>query len=188
MTTPRINKIGLVAHYSERGDWAFDAALRLARSRGAILNVFSFVESPYEAPLDKSPAEVPAREYDEKYLIQEDRFLREHYEDRLGDFVDVGFRVCESGRHNLELRQCLKRKEYQLLIIPYTNFGATFGNMPIEEFAYRFNAPVMLVGPDRASQYHLNPPAQVIAGSAGLLSDTWTSIQTPSEFQELPVI
>ena len=163
-------------------------ALGLARSRPAILNVFSFVESPYEAPQDLAPRQAPARDVDDRTLIQMDRKLREYYDERLGDFLEVGFRVCESGRHNLELRHCLKRKEYQLLIVPYLAYGATFGNMPLEEFAYRFNAPVLLVGPERADQYHLNPPAQVIAGTIDLLSAGWTAIPEPSGFQQLPVI
>ena len=45
----------------------------------------------------------------------------------------------------MELRRCLKRGEYQLLVIPYLETGGTFGNMPIEEFATHFLAPVVLV-------------------------------------------
>ena len=188
MTTFNIEKIGLVAHYSQQGDWAFDAALQMARSHPAKLNVFSFVDSPYEAPQDLSPNQMSTCDVDDRALVQMDRKLREYYDERLGDFLEVGFRVCESGRHNLELRHCLKRREYQLLIIPYISCGATFGNMPLEEFAYRFHAPVLLVGPERADQYHLNPPAQVIAGTIDLLSAGWTAIPEPSGFQQLPVI
>jgi len=188
MTTPRIEKIGLVADYSRQGDWAFETALEIARARGASLNVFHFLESPYKAPLDRAPSRVPAMEVDDQTLVQMDRELREYYDERLGDFVEVGFRVCDSGRHNLELRLCLKRKEYQVLVIPHLGYGAPFGNMPIEEFAYRFNAPIILVGPERPDQRLLNTPAQVILGSVSLPLGAWSPISAPSTFQTLSVI
>lgn len=188
MTTPKVTKIGLIAHYSPQGDWAFEAALRIAREHGATLNVFCFLESPYEAPAGVSPSQAPIQAYDEQIQIDADRQLRDYYEDRLGDFVEVGFRVCDSGRHNLELRMCLKRKEYQLLVIPHLEPGATFGSVPIEEFAYRFHAPVLLVGPETPDQYLVNPPAEVIEGSTGLLRHVWSLIEEPAVFQETSVI
>jgi hypothetical protein len=188
MTTPTIHKIGLVAHPSPQGDWAFDTALRIARTRTATLNVFEFLESPFDVPLDRSPTEVAVRQFEAWELIAADRVLRERYEDRLGDFVEVGFRVCGSARHNLELRQCLRRKEYQLLIIPYLDSGASFGNMPIQEFAFRFPAPILLVGPEHDRQYHLNPPAEAIDASADLGLGECLSVREPGEYQNLSVI
>jgi len=188
MTTPTIHKIGLVAHFSPQGDWAFDTALAIARTRTATLNVFQFLESPYDIPLDRSPTEVAVREFETWELIEADRILRERYEDRLGDFVEVGFRVCGSARHNLELRQCLRRKEYQLLIIPYLAHGASFGNMPIEEFAFRFPAPILLVGPEHAGRYHLNPPAEAIDASVDLRLGEHAPVRKPETYQNLSVI
>ena len=188
MTTPRIEKIGLVAHFSKQGDWAFRTALRLARDKNATLNVFYFLASPYEVPLDVTPGAVRVPDHDEAGLVQLDRALRERYDDLLGDFLEVGFRVCESGRHNLELRQCLKRKEYQLLVIPHLGYGASFGNMPLEEFAYRFGAPVLLVGPEGSDQYQLNPPALVLSTSYGLFPGPMTPIPEPERPQHLAVI
>jgi len=188
MTTPTIHKIGLVAHFSPQGDWAFETALGLARTRTATLNVFQFLESPYDVPLDRPPAEVAVRDFETWELIEADRILRERYEDRLGDFVDVGFRVCGSARHNLELRQCLRRKEYQLLIIPYREYGASFGNMPIQEFAFRFPAPILLVGPEHDRQFHLNLPAEAIDASVDLGLGEYLPVREPGEYQSLSVI
>lgn len=188
MTTPKMEKIGLVAHYSKQGDWAFETAFRLARTGNASLNIFHFLESPYEVPVDTAPSSPSECTYDAKALVEWDRKLREYYEDRLEDFVDVGFRVCENGRHNLELRRCLKRKEYQLLIVPYLDYGVTFGNMPIEEFAYRFNAPLLLVGPEHRDQYLLNLPGSVLDRSVDFMLGDWVPVHKPSEFQNLPVI
>jgi hypothetical protein len=188
MTTPKVDSIGLVADYSEQGDWALDAALEIARGRNARLNVFSFVESPFEVAPGVSPAQLPPPRVDSDTLIRLDRELRERWDDRLGDFVEVGFRVCESVRHNLELRRCLKRREYQLLVIPYLARGVSFGNMPIEEFAYRFSAPVMLVGPERPDQRHLNPSARVLVTSVGVIQGTWTNVPEPAVLQRARVI
>jgi hypothetical protein len=160
----------------------------LARDRHAALNIFQFLESPYEAPLDAAPADTCQRSRYGAEGIQADRALREYYDERLGDFVDVGFRVCESARHNRELRRCLKRKEYQLLFIPYPQCGATFANMPIEEFAFRFGAPIALVGPERPDQIRLNPPAMLIVRSTAPFLGHCAPVQTPMAYQPLPVI
>ena len=189
MTTPRIDSIGLIAHYSEVGDWAFESALRMARARPARLNVFHFLESPYGVPLDQPPASVQPKHYDEQFLVRKDRELRERWEDRLGDFVEIGYRVCEDVRHNLELRRCLMKKEYQILIVPYVSPDASFGNMPIEEFAYRYTAPLMLVGPDRPDQCALNPPAVILNESGGpLLPERWRPLRKPERLQTAPAI
>ena len=188
MTTPRVEKIALVSHFSEVGDWAFDAALQMGRVRQTALNIYYFLESPFEVPRNVAPADLDVAEYDEPTLVAREREVREHFEDRLGEFVEVGFRVCPTGRHNLELRRCLLRREYQLLIIPYLRHGVGFGNMPLEEFAYRFAAPVLLVGPERPNEYRFNPFAGVVHGSAHLVYGPWQAINAPAELQTLPVV
>jgi hypothetical protein len=188
MTTPSIEKIGLVYDFSQPGDWALSAALRVARTRRAALNVYDFLESPYEVPHDVAPADLPVSRYDSATLVRKERELRELFEDRLGDFEEVRFRICESGRHNLELRRCLLHREYQLLVIPYPRTGASFGNMPIEEFAYRFVAPVLLVGPDREDRFRLNPFAAVMDHSSTPLFEGWLPIQEPRRMQTQPVL
>jgi len=187
MTAPRINRIGLVADFSKQGDWAFDLAFSITQRCDATLNVFHFAHSPYEAPLDRAPIQMPAPPLDSKHLVGLDRQLRERYEDKLGEFVDIGFRVCEEGRHNLELRRCLRRREFQLLVIPYLRKAVPFGNMPLEEFAFRFNAAVILVGPDRPQQHRLNPPASSLVRMHGLV-DIWCCLTPPKTLQKLPVI
>ncbi|MBN1608757.1 MAG: hypothetical protein JW940_19170 [Polyangiaceae bacterium] len=188
MTVPKIERIGLVYDFSEQGDWALSAALQLGRAREATLNVYHFLESPYEVPLDVAPADLSAHRHEAAILVQKDRELREHLDDRLGDFENVRFRVCESGRHNKELRQCLLHREYQLLVIPYLREGVSFGNMPIEEFAYRYGAPVMLVGPQRESPVCLNPFAAAMDGAKTLGFESWRPIAEPAELQTRSVV
>jgi hypothetical protein len=188
MTTPNIDKIGLVHDYSKQGEWSLSAALRLAHNCPAALNVYYFLQSPYAVPRDVTPAKLPKRSYDSATLVRTERALREHFEERLGDFEEVRFRVCEDGRHNRELRRCLLHREYRLLIIPYLQAGASFANMSIEEFAYRFAAPVLLVGPDREDQLWLNRFAAVVDGSRPLGLGAWLPIAEPERLQTQAVV
>jgi len=188
MTTLNVEKVGLVADYSQAGQWAFDLAFRIARSEKLQLNIFRFLESPYDVPLNTSPCDIPSHSWDETVVIAKDRELREYYDGQLGDYTDVGFRVCGSARHNLELKRCLKHKEYQLLILPYVRYGVSFGNMPIEEFAYRFNAPVLLVGPGHAKEYHANPGAKILIDSFTLTLAGTVALSKPEAFQQLAVL
>jgi hypothetical protein len=183
-----MDSIGLVAHFSPQGDWAFETALKMATAQNVQLNVFHFAESPYEAPVGVAPVVSASKDIDEAVCARLDRELRERYDERLGDFVDVGFRVCDSGRHNLELRRCLKKKEYQILVIPYLEEGCSFGNMPIEEFAYRFGAPVMLVGPGHPEQRQVNGQGAMFLKTLDLSIWPLKTIAAPATLQTAPVI
>ena len=119
MTTQSLKAIGLCAHYSPVGDRAMRYALALARKYGIQLNIFTFLHSPWRGGV--RGAEMDPEEH-QRRVIKADRRLREYYENRLGDYLEVGFRVCE-GRENVELRRCLKRKEYDLLVVPYLETG-----------------------------------------------------------------
>ncbi len=188
MSTLRIEKIGLIAHYSTQGDWAFKAAFELARDNNWQLNIFYFLNSSFNMPQNVAPKEIEIPAVSDEIMIAEDRKLREYYDDILSDYVKVGFKVCESVRHNYELRLCLKKQDFQILFIPYLFRGVTFGNMPIEEFAYRFLAPIILVGPENESQYYANQPAQGELTTYGLLEDLWIPISKPVNFQKLSVL
>jgi len=190
MTFLNIEKIGLVADYSMKGDWAFELAFYLARTHSLQLNIFNFLESPFSVSQTMKPSEIriDSQLLESRELIQKDRHLREYYDDLLADYLDVGFKICLSARHNLELRRCLREKDYQLLIIPYKDRGISFGNMSIEEFAYRFIAPVILVGPDQPNQYFLNNPARLIADSLRLPFPHLNTVEKPIHFQKLPVV
>ena len=174
MTTLTINAVGLCADYSPSGDRAFRYALSLARTHGLQLNVFAFLDNPFEP--DPAGSECAPEDRDRR-LIAADRKLRLHYEDRLGDFVDVGFKICE-GHEGEELRRCLKRREYQLLVIPYRDHGMSFGDMPVEDFANRFLSPVVLVGPWRKVRYYLNAQAVHLSDKLHLYEGTWRAIPT----------
>ena len=174
MTTLTLRSVGLCADFSPTGDRAFRYALSLARSHHLQLNVFAFLDSPAETG---GPTEGLSGEDRDRRMIAMDRKLREYYEHRLGTFLDVGFKVCE-GNHGEELRHCLKRKEYQVLVIPYSDHGMPFSGMPVEEFATRFLSPVVLVGPWRKVRYYLNPQAVHLKDNLHLFEGTWRAIPT----------
>ncbi len=167
MTTPGIRSIGYCVNYSEQGEWAFSLALDLARRHGLQLNIFHFVADPYTR---RDAARASNREVDEKTLIAMEKKMRLHYDERLGDYLDVGFRLCEENAWT-ELHRCLCKHEFQLLVLARPSMAATFGDRPLTEFAGDFVCPVVLVGPDAESDLALNDPARLVAYRLGLDED-----------------
>jgi hypothetical protein len=154
--------IGLCAIFSRQGDWAFDYALSLARRHKAKLNIFHFLESPYSLRRDVVFVDANRTEtarVTPDLLARKDQEMREMFDDKLGDYLNVGFRLCE-GNDEFELRKCFRKGDYDVLIVGYKGIGAAFGGTTtIEKFAVRFKGPVVLVGPDAADSFYLNEPA-----------------------------
>jgi hypothetical protein len=174
-----MNGIGLCAIFSQQGDWAFDYALALARHHKTKLNVFHFLESPYILRRDVVFVDAEKKEtvkVTPDFIAKKDREMRELYDPRLGDYVEVGFRLCE-GNDEYELRKCFKKGEYEVLVIGYNGKGAPFGGTTtIEEFTAKFKGPVVLVGPDAADSYHINKPAEEFLGDLMIPDGKWKSI------------
>jgi hypothetical protein len=171
---PRLNKVGFCAHYSPQGDWAFDYALGLARHDGIPLNVFHFMSDPYD--LADAPATDLSGEERSALIVERERELRMYYDRRAGDYLEVGFRLCEDNEWT-ELHRCLLHREFQTLVLGYVGADATFAGKPIEEFADSFVCPVVLVGPDQGRQFHLNGPAAVLPERLGLTEGSWHRIE-----------
>jgi hypothetical protein len=167
MTTTSIESVGFCAHYSQQGDWAFDFALALARARSLQLNIFNFLSDPYDPSDDRSTRLSPSERG--RLIIELERKLRLYYDDKLGDYLDVGFRLCED-REWLELHRCLTKKEFQVLFLGRPDYGVSFAGKPLEEFADTFVCPVVLIGPSSSTEYRLNSPARLIADKLGLPS------------------
>jgi hypothetical protein len=174
MTTLRLNAVGFCAHYSKQGDWAFDYALRLSRLHGIQLNVFHFLSDPYD-PEDLSPTGLSHGELT-RLVIDRERELRMYYDDRAGDYLKVGFRLCEDHEWK-ELHRCLADQEFQILILGYSGSDAHFAGKPMEEFADSVVCPVVLVGPDHAEQFHLNAGATLIRDRLSLPEGSWEKIE-----------
>jgi hypothetical protein len=171
-----MNGIGLCAIFSRQGDWAFDYALRLARKHKTRLNIFHFLESPYmlrrdvvfvDAEKTKTAVVTP------EFIAEKDKELRFTYDERLGDYPDVGFRLCE-GVDEVELRKCFRKGEYEVLVIGYQGKEAGFGGTTtIEKFAAHFKGPVVLVGPDIPHQFFINQQAKAMLSELDLPADKW---------------
>jgi hypothetical protein len=181
MPTVTINAVGFCPHYSDPGDWAFDYALRLSRLHQINLNVLHFLYDPYD-PQDNL-ADLLSDADRTRLAIQREKELRLYYDRRAGDYLNVGFRLCEHAEW-LELHRCLVGREFQVLVLGHIHEGATFGHRPIEEFAEAFVCPVVLVGPERPDQFHLNSPARLIVDKLGLESEIWSPVDQLPALQQ----
>jgi len=170
MAIPTLNAVGFCAHYSEQGDWAFDYALKLSRSHSVQLNVFHFLSDPYgeeDQAIERLHSEERAR-----LAIQKEKELRMYYDNRAGDYLDVGFRLCEHAEW-VELHRCLLVREFQVLVLGYIRHGVKFGSGSIEDFAESFISPVILVGPEKRTQLYLNSRAILISDQLSLDDFQW---------------
>jgi len=173
MTMQGMYAVGFCAHYSTQGDWAFDYALRLSQGGGLQLNVFHFLDNPYD-PTDHTSKNLSAEDRS-RITIERERELRMYYDKRAGDYLNVGFRLCENNEWT-ELHRCLLVREFQVLVLANIAPGAVFAGKPIEEFADHFVSPVVLVGPDRPDQFRLNSRAAMIADKLSLPDGSWEQI------------
>lgn len=173
--------IGLAALFSRQGDWAFDYALHLARKHKCKLNVFQFLQSPYMLRRDvvfvdeKKEKTAPVTP---ELIAKKDEELRMKYDDRLGDYEEVGFRLCE-GADEVELKKCFRKGDYEILVIGYQGKGADFGGTTtIEGFAAKFHGPLVLIGPDAPDQFYLNDKAKERLAELDIPEGKWHMIQT----------
>ena len=68
----------------------------------------------------------------------------------------------------MELHRCLKKREFQVLVLPWPHRGCTFGRKPLERFVEAFVCPVVAVGPETPYVLTLNPPAGQLLDQLGL--------------------
>jgi len=174
MTTLSVDAVGLCAHFSTQGDWAFDYAFALAKRREVPLNVFHFLEDPFD-PEDTTGKGLSPEER-ARLIVDRERELRFRYEEKLGDFLIAGFRLCEENEWT-ELHRCLTKREFQVLVLPWPKHGCSFGKRPLEDFVDAFVCPIVVVGPDSPYELSLNHPATQILDQLGLTpSSGWNPI------------
>jgi hypothetical protein len=175
-----MNGIGLCALFSRQGDWAFDYALSLARHHKTKLNIFHFLESPYMLRRDVVFVDADKKEtttVTPDFIAKKDKEMREMFDDRLGDYVEVGFRLCE-GNDEMELRKCFRKGDYEILVIGYNAKGAAFGGTTtIEAFCKHFKGPVILIGPDSPDSFHVNEHAEQRLADLQIPDGKWKRIE-----------
>ena len=176
MTRQSIRGIGYCARLTAAGDWAFEYALGLATSGGVRLNIFFFPSPPCRSHLPRGRRGEQALLSEERMIALE-REVRLYYDQLLGDYIDVGFRLCE-GDEEPELRRCLiMKRDYDVLVLAYEGYRCRFGTRPIEEFAEAMPCPTVLVGPERPDQLFLNSPAELWLDELGLSTRAWHPVR-----------
>lgn len=177
MPRARLKAIGFCAFMTEVGDRAFEFALDVARRHRAQLDVFIFPCAPC---LKHDPRGRSGKLFtmSEAEMIEAEKKVRLYYDDKLGDYIDAGYRLC-LGDEAPELRRCLFDRQYDILVLPYEEKGGVFGERPIEEFANRMQCPVVLVGPVGETEVHVNRPARLWLTELGLDDTPWTDLPLP---------
>ena len=180
MTVQEIKGVGLCANLTQVGDWALAVALECAVRHRVQLDIFFFPSSPFDAhpPRGRYGESTPLSR---RESIELERQMRLYYDSRLGNYLEVGFRLCP-GDEDPELRRCLLfRKEFDVLVLPYPKRGCLFGSVALEEFAESLPCPVILVGPESEDEFWLNSAARPFA--TRLLPDgaRWRGLSYPRE-------
>jgi hypothetical protein len=183
MTTTTIHSVGFCAHYSKSGDWAFNFALKLARNHDLQLDIFHFLKDPYLK--EEGVLETLSSSDRERLIIARERELRFYYDEKLGDYLRAGFRLCEDNGWK-ELHRCLCRREFQVLVLAFPSYGAEFAGRPLVSFAYGFACPVVLVGPTHPEELCLNRPAALLADQLSLGDAPWTRLDDNNKASSVP--
>jgi hypothetical protein len=68
------------------------------------------------------------------------------------------------------------RREYDVLVLPYPDFGLRFAGRPIEEFVQGMPCPTILVGPNRKDQLYVNTSAHLWMDRLGFEDSAWEEL------------
>ncbi|MEW6404283.1 MAG: hypothetical protein AB1649_20995 [Chloroflexota bacterium] len=178
-----MKKIGFCTHFTQTDSWAFDYALRLARSHNWQLTVCHWLNSPYNLRRDVVYSSLHEKAnlqpVTPRLLTRLELELRMYYDPRLADFTQIGFKLCE-GMYQVELVRCLRQNLLDLVIMGYqrSDEDTTSGEQPLEEFALHLPYPMVIVGPDSPNQFILNEAAQKWLNELGLPQGSWRSVSS----------
>jgi hypothetical protein len=175
MTVQDIKGVGMCALTSPVGDQALEVALECARRHAVQLDIFFFPSSPFE-PHPSRGRHGEGATLTRQQVVELERQIRLYYDSRLGDYLEVGFRLC-AGDEDPELRRCLRvRREFDVLVLPYPEAGCTFGGEPIGDFADSLPCPVILVGSGGLHDLWLNSAARPLADSILPAGSRWSQL------------
>jgi len=178
MTKP-IKAVGFCTHFSATCEWAFDYAFKLARDHELKLSVCRWLDSPYM--IRRNGVYVDNAQQEVAYvtpglLARLELHLRQYYEPRLGDYLDVGFKLCE-GFYQVELVRCLRREELDMVVMGWRGPEVrVMMEKPLDEFARELTYPMVIVGRDGPDSYLLNARAVAILDFLGLPAGTWQAL------------
>lgn len=175
--------IGLCTHFSKTDEWAFDYAFKLAQTLGTQLNICHWLESPYTIRRDIvyddlfEPTQIVT--VTPELLNRLELQLREYYEPKLGDFTEVGFKLCE-GAYRVELLRCFRQDLLDLVVMGYQLplEEAVVEDRSLEDFAASIDYPIVIVGLDGPESFLLNMKALEILHQLDLPEGSWKVIRS----------
>jgi hypothetical protein len=156
--------VGLCTHFTQADDWAFDYALGLVRQHNWQLNICHWLHSPFRLRRDIVQSDLfkPGEEVavTPQLLVHLEQQLRQYYDERLGDFTNVAFKLCE-GMYQVELERCLRQNLLDLVVMGYQPPETDLepGALPLEEFALHLPHPLVIVGSQGPRSFLLNAKA-----------------------------
>ncbi len=105
--------------------------------------------------------------------------LREYYEPKLGDFTEVGFKLCE-GAYRVELLRCFRQDLLDLVVMGYQLplEEAVVEDRSLEDFAASIDYPIVIVGLDGPESFLLNMKALEILHQLDLPEGSWKVIRS----------
>lgn len=179
-----MKSIGICTQFNQSDDWAFDLGLQMARLGDHKLVICHWLKSPYRLRRDIvqndlfSPTGTvvitPALRNQFEYQ------LRECFDERLGNFTNVAFKLCE-GQYQVELSRCFHQHLLDLVLMGQeTESQEPSGGVRTQmEFAASFEHPIILVGIDGPNSYWLNSYADQVIAQYRLPSG-WRRVEMPA--------
>jgi hypothetical protein len=172
--------LGLCTHFNQTDDWAFEYAFKLVRENGWQLNICHWLHSPYLLRCDMVEDDLfgggETQPVTPGLLNKLELQLRQYYDERLGDFTDVAFKLCE-GHYQVELVRCFRSHLLDVVIMGYQQVSAEAGAQPLEAFAYKLAYPLIIVGRDGPESFLLNSKALELQDRLDLTGYSWQILQ-----------
>lgn len=174
--------VGFCTHFSQADEWAFEYALNLAKRNQWQMIICHWLESPYSLRRDMVDDDLFNPKHtvpvDEKLLVKLEYQLRDYYDQKLGDFTDVAFKLCE-GNYQVELTRCFRQNLLDLVVMGYLPHqeAQEHNDKPQELFALELEFPLIIVGAKGPQNYLVNQKALDWKASLYLADGTWRLIQ-----------
>jgi hypothetical protein len=104
--------------------------------------------------------------------------LRQYYEPKLGDFTDIGFKLCE-GAYQVELLRCFREHLLDLVVMGFQEPDSATSSIeqPVELFAAKLEYPLIIVGVDGPNSFILNAKAFDLLDQLALPEGSWQVLE-----------